>query len=263
MKNNRNSSAFKYPPAVAYILPFVVYSVVMAFYPNFDESYENDLNETVAQAATSETWLVYGTLGPADFARVGLVVYFRKVYLAAFPFKNFAMVVRGRRDRGRVVGGFGRSWELERSIASRLGLAEDMARPGFNPGTINDSLARALFLVTRFTVLVGVVPIVEELFLRGWVVKWIEEPNFGTEHWANGSGQLKDARHVGFIERQHLRRVDPSARSDRRVRVVWHGDFTGSPNRQRLGLHRGPRGDQRVAGRLCIVVQAVASLVVR
>ena len=27
--------------------------------------------------------------------------------------------------------------------------------------------------------LVGVVPVVEELFLRGWVVKWIQEPNFG------------------------------------------------------------------------------------
>ena len=67
----------------------------------------------------------------------------------------------------------------ERSIASWLGLADNVARPGFNPGTINDSFARGLFLITRFTVLVGVVPVVEELFLRGWVVKWIEEPNFG------------------------------------------------------------------------------------
>jgi len=68
---------------------------------------------------------------------------------------------------------------IERSIASQLGLTDSVARPGFNPSTIQDTGARTLFLITRFTVLVGVVPVVEELFLRGWVVKWIQEPNFG------------------------------------------------------------------------------------
>ena len=178
MENNRKSSAFKYPPAVAYILPFVVYSVVMTFYPKFDESYENELNKTVAQAATSETWWYMGLLGLQILLAVCLLVYFRKVYLAAFPFKisPWSFVVGAI---GVVLWVVLADLGIERSIASQLGLAESIARPGFNPGSINDSLARVLFLVTRFTVLVGVVPIVEELFLRGWVVKWIQEPNFG------------------------------------------------------------------------------------
>ena len=197
MENNRNLTAFKYPPVVAYVLPFVVFSVVMSFYPKFDESYTNDYNETIAQAATSETWLYLGLLGLQILLAVCLVVFFRKVYLAAFPFKisPWSFVVGAI---GVVVWvvladqpwmGEGRS--IERLIASRLGLAESIARPGFNPGTINDSLARGLFLVTRFTVLVGVVPIVEELFLRGWVVKWIEEPNFGMSTERMDSVSLK------------------------------------------------------------------------
>ena len=178
MENNRNLTALKYPPAVAYILPFVVYSVVMTFYPKFDESYENDLNETVVQSATNETWQYLGLLGLQILLAFCLIVYFRKVYLAAFPFRisPWSLVVGAI---GVVLWVFLADLGIERSILSQLGLAEAAARPGFNPGTINDSFARGLFLVTRFTVLVGVVPIVEELFLRGWVVKWIQEPNFG------------------------------------------------------------------------------------
>ena len=178
MENNRNSIAFKYPPAVAYILPFVAYTVVMQFYPKFDESYENDLNEPIAQAATSETWWYLGSLGLQILIAACLIWYFRKVYLAAFPFKispwSFVVGAIGV-VLWVVLAGLG----YERNIAEYLGLVESVARPGFNPGTISDSFARGLFLVTRFTVLVAVVPIVEELFLRGWVVKWIQEPNFG------------------------------------------------------------------------------------
>ena len=182
MENNppveNNPPTRQYPIAVAYILPFVIYSVVMAFYPKFSESYENNSNEIVAQAATSETWWYLGLLGVQVLLAVGLIIFFRKVYFAAFPFKISPWSF--------VVGAIGIvAWvvlaelAIERSIASQLGLAESVARPGFNPSTIQDAGARTLFLITRFAVLVGVVPIVEELFLRGWVVKWIQEPNFG------------------------------------------------------------------------------------
>ena len=168
----------QYPIAVAYILPFVIYSVVMSFYPQFSESYENDSNETVAQVATSETWQYLGLLGVQILLAAGLIIFFRKVYLAAFPFKisPWSFVVGGI---GIVVWVVLAELGIERSIASQLGLTDSVARPGFNPSTIQDTGARTLFLITRFTVLVGVVPVVEELFLRGWVVKWIQEPNFG------------------------------------------------------------------------------------
>ena len=182
MENNlsieNNPPTRQYPIAVAYILPFVVYSVVMMFYPKFSESYENDSLETVAQVATSETWWYLGLLGIQILLAVGLIIFFRKVYLAAFPFKISPWSF--------VVGAIGivmwivlADLGIERSIATGLGLVDDLERPGFNPGTIQDTGARILFLITRFTVLVGVVPVVEELFLRGWVVKWVQEPNFG------------------------------------------------------------------------------------
>jgi len=182
MENNlsveNNPPTRQYPIAVAYILPFVVYSVVMMFYPKFSESYENDSLETVAQVATSETWWYLGLLGIQILLAVGLIIFFRKVYVAAFPFKISPWSF--------VVGAIGivmwivlADLGIERSIATGLGLVDDLERPGFNPGTIQDTGARMLFLITRFTVLVGVVPVVEELFLRGWVVKWVQEPNFG------------------------------------------------------------------------------------
>jgi len=178
MEKNRTPTASKYPLAVAYILPFVVFSVVLTFYPQFAESYENDLNKTVTQTATPETWRYMWLLGLQVLLAFGLVTYFRKVYLAAFPFKIsiWSFVVGAV---GVVVWIYLAELGWERELASRFGLAEKLARPGFNPNTISDAGSRTLFLVTRFTVLVVVVPIVEELFLRGWVVKWIEEPNFG------------------------------------------------------------------------------------
>lgn len=178
IETTQSSSTTGYPIAVAYILPFVIYSVVMSFYPKFAESYENDLNETVAQAATYETWLYLGLLGLQILLAAGLIIFFRKVYLAAFPFKisPWSFVVGAV---GIVLWVVLAELGFERSIASQLGLADSVARPGFNPGTIQDPGAKALFLVARFSVLVVVVPIVEELFLRGWVVKWVEDPNFG------------------------------------------------------------------------------------
>ena len=182
MENNlpveNNPPTRQYPIAVAYILPFVVYSVVMMFYPKFSESYENDSNETVAQVATSETWWYLGLLGVQILLAVALIIFFRKVYLAAFPFKisPWSFVVGAI---GIVVWIVLAELGIARSIATRIGLLDGLERPGFNPGTIQDTGARMLFLITRFTVLVGVVPVVEELFLRGWVVKWVQEPNFG------------------------------------------------------------------------------------
>lgn len=182
MENNppaeNNPPTRQYPIAVAYILPFVVYSVVMTFYPQFSESYENNSNETIAQAATFETWLYLGLLGLQILLAVGLILFFRGVYLAAFPFKisPWSFVVGAI---GIVVWVVLAELGIERTIAKQLGLIESMERPGFNPNTIQDTGARMLFLVTRFAVLVGIVPVVEELFLRGWVVKWIQEPNFG------------------------------------------------------------------------------------
>ncbi len=48
------------------------------------------------------------------------------------------------------------------------------ARVAFNPfGQINDPVARWLFIAVRTAGLVLLVPIAEELFWRGWLIRWI------------------------------------------------------------------------------------------
>lgn len=50
------------------------------------------------------------------------------------------------------------------------------ARGAFNPfEEIESDFQRALFLCMRFTTLALVVPVAEELFLRGFLVRWIED----------------------------------------------------------------------------------------
>ena len=68
------------------------------------------------------------------------------------------------------------SLELEPRLLKLIGL--DLSRPSFDPFTLQDKSVRVLFLALRFTLLALIVPIIEELFLRGWLVRWIENPNW-------------------------------------------------------------------------------------
>ena len=53
------------------------------------------------------------------------------------------------------------------------------SRVGFNPwSSIPDSGTRLLFLVSRFYGLVLVVPLMEELFWRSFVLRWLTDQNF-------------------------------------------------------------------------------------
>ena len=54
----------------------------------------------------------------------------------------------------------------------------DLNRPSFNPFLIQSTSVLGLFLTVRFMALVLVVPLVEELFLRGWLVRWIQNPTW-------------------------------------------------------------------------------------
>ena len=54
-------------------------------------------------------------------------------------------------------------------------------RVGFNPfDQITDDNRRAIFLAFRFLLLAGMIPVLEELFLRGWFVRYIENPEWHT-----------------------------------------------------------------------------------
>jgi CAAX prenyl protease-like protein len=67
--------------------------------------------------------------------------------------------------------------EPERSFLSLFGLEDYWAkRTAFNPfDEIQNELHRYFFLALRFTTLALIVPVAEELFLRGFLVRWIED----------------------------------------------------------------------------------------
>jgi CAAX prenyl protease-like protein len=105
----------------------------------------------------------------------GLLIYFRKVYLQHFslrlsPLSILVGIV------GVVVWVAICQLRLEPMLLGKLGF--DTSRPEFNPFTLPDETVRTVFLILRFAVLVLIVPIVEELFVRGWLVRWVENPSW-------------------------------------------------------------------------------------
>ena len=52
-------------------------------------------------------------------------------------------------------------------------------RPSFNPfQQLQNPMLLSLFLALRFFLLAVLVPIVEELFLRGWLIRYFENPKW-------------------------------------------------------------------------------------
>jgi len=178
----QQSASTPYPPALPYVLPFIVFMLLGSFYPNFSGSYENDLGDAfVAQAATPETWTYIVMIGVQLFVAGCFLTFFRKTYLHDFPLKvspwSIVLGVVGIALWIWLAGLGVEHWIFEK-ISLLFGREIDASRPSFNPYTIDDSGVRALFLVMRFAVLAMIVPIVEELFIRGWLVRWIDDPNF-------------------------------------------------------------------------------------
>lgn len=169
----------KYPPIVAYVLPFVAYMLIGSFNPNFD-----------GRASIDDAWQYWAVLGAQLVVAVGLLIYFRKTYQQVLSPKisPWSLVVGAV---GIVIWIFLAGLGVESWISEQLGRTESGDRPSFNPSVFQNPSNQVLFLVTRFCVLVGLVPVIEELLIRGWLVKWIEEPNFGMSTAAEDNVSLK------------------------------------------------------------------------
>jgi uncharacterized protein len=153
----------------AFVLPFMVFMLIASRYPsveNFDDP-------------TSAKWYAWMVAAQVIIA-IGWLVYFRKIYLKHFPLRWSLLSV--------VVGAIGVVlWigicelKIEPTILSWVGLEKWAARPSFNPyQSLTDAGLRTTFLILRFTLLALLVPIVEELFLRGFLVRYVNNPNWET-----------------------------------------------------------------------------------
>ncbi len=181
-----------------FILPFVVVMVMGLFAPKFDvllsESTNSELtsqqieetNQYTAkrnsQMAKHYTWIVVAKV----VAVLGVLCVFASTYLKHFPWKISYW--------GFLIGVIGTVlWiaicklHLEQSVLQLLGWESWLPRRvGFDPGQIESETGRFFFLSVRFLLLAGLTPIFEELFLRGWLIRYVDNENW----WTLSLGQL-------------------------------------------------------------------------
>ncbi|MGB1925299.1 MAG: type II CAAX prenyl endopeptidase Rce1 family protein [Rubripirellula sp.] len=70
---------------------------------------------------------------------------------------------------------------LEAGILSSLGLSSDLlgSRDATNPWELfGNGMSLKLFLAIRFSILIVAVPLAEELFLRGFLLRYLRDPNW-------------------------------------------------------------------------------------
>lgn len=144
------------------------------------ESYQGDgFSDSVIPTMTPETWQYIFKIGAQILICGGLVFYFRKIYFEHFELRVSPLAV--------VVGFIGVVlWvgichpQLEHRMLGLLpeSIRPDLDRPSFNPFLIKDSSVLCTFLLVRFAALALLVPVVEELFIRGWLVRWLHDPQW-------------------------------------------------------------------------------------
>ena len=153
---------------VPFVLPLVIFLLIASRYPDF----ASEEDPEAMRAATH--WFV-GMIAVQVVLATSLLVYFRKIYLQHFVFRISPLAV--------LVGVIGVviwigicSLRIEPRVLGLLGF--DFNRPSFDPYTLPDLGLRTTFLFFRILLMAVIVPLIEELFLRGWFVRWVEDPEW-------------------------------------------------------------------------------------
>lgn len=182
-----------------FILPLIFALVLGQFFAPSFEAIQNEANEGEVSTQIIEEANLYTAARNAEKAQqytwliavitivvlVFLGIHF-KVYLKHFPFRITAW--------GVLVGVIGAvlwiticKMHLEYRILEWAGLETWLPkRVEFDPWQIDSEPQRFLFLGFRFLLLAGLTPIFEELFLRGWLIRYVDNENW----WNQSLGQL-------------------------------------------------------------------------
>jgi len=165
------SQSLIHKPTIAFVMPLVVFLVIVQWYPSFSEA-QQTANAVVSYETKQYIVMLVLQIAIAS----GLLVCFRRIYLRHFRFRMSPLAV--------AVGAVGIVvWvglchlEIEAQLLKLIGLGKGAAsRPSFNPFVHLPSIGwKIAFMVPRFIVLAIIVPIIEELFLRGFVVRYVHD----------------------------------------------------------------------------------------
>ena len=188
------------PNMWAFIAPFLAFMIVAMAYPKFDRVYLDAVEQTSELESELESGTVdsqgakdaigleinqgktlryVSLVGLQVLIAFGFLFYFRNTYLGQFPFSvSWLAVPVG--VVGIVLWVAICQLELEKMLLQPFGMEKYVeVRASFNPyRQIESSSLLAVFIFLRFTVLAVCVPIVEELFLRGWLMRYFENPKW-------------------------------------------------------------------------------------
>lgn len=163
------------PNTLAFLLPFIALMALGLFSPEFSREAFGD--ETLVDVDAANQYIALIAVQVA--ALTGIMIWFWATYLRHFPMKVSPLSF--------IVGAVGIvlwvgicNLNIERTVLSWVGLEKwAEVRVSFNPfQQIESDGIRGLFFGLRFTLLALLVPIAEELFLRGWFVRWFQNPEW-------------------------------------------------------------------------------------
>lgn len=163
-----------------FVLPFVVFTLISLWQVDVMGSFEGDgFENSPIPTMTPEVWNYIAKLGMQIVVCGGLVFYFRKTY-----FEHFRLRISPLSVAVGIIGVF--LWigvcypQLEDQFLGLFpeSLVGNLDRPSFNPFMIKNTTALAIFLIARFGILAVIVPLVEELLVRGWLVRWVQNPSW-------------------------------------------------------------------------------------
>jgi len=194
---NQKNDGEREPNAWAFVIPFLAFMLIGMLYPKFDRVYRDTLDpavlvdtdneEIVLEVNQVKTRNYVVLIGLQVVVACGILFYFRRTYFEQFPLSfNWIAIPVGIIGVVLWIGICGLG--IERMILEPMGLSKYVeVRASFNPfQQIPDQIYLAIFLALRFSLLAILVPIIEELFLRGWLIRYIENPQW----WVVSLSQL-------------------------------------------------------------------------
>jgi CAAX prenyl protease-like protein len=172
--DNSNQNRMEIPvDTIAFVLPLFVFLLVVQF---FYEDFAGDTIDAGATDASPKTVRYMYAIGTQVLIAASFLVAFGAIYRKHFPIRISAWPF-AIGTLGVVLWIFLSELGIEEKIGSLIAPGTFSSdRPAFNPfEQIPADSTRWTFLGLRFALLAIFVPIIEELFLRGWLVRWIHD----------------------------------------------------------------------------------------